>query len=63
MGMSDLLDIYVSPKSVKLQVPMLQLLCNTFGKADSLNANTNVTTVTGFYLYACLKDLIMVRCG
>jgi len=44
--------------SGKLKVPMLQLLCNTSGKADSVNANTNVTT--GFYLYACLKDSIMV---
>ena len=40
---------------------MLQLLCNTSGKADNLNANTSV--ITGFYLYACLKDSIMVRCG
>ena len=35
----------------------LQLLCNTSGKADSLNANTSL--IAGFYSYACLKDLIM----
>jgi len=34
---------------------MLQLLCYTSGKADSLNANTSLTA--GLYLYACLKDL------
>jgi len=48
-------------KSGKSRVPMLQLLCNTSGKADSLNAYTIV--ITGFYLYACLKDSIMGRCG
>jgi len=36
---------------------MLQLLFNTFSKADCLDANKD--TATGFYLYACLKDLIM----
>ena len=50
--------VFISGKS---QVPMLQLLCNTFGKADNFNANTSV--ITEFYLYACLKDSIMVRCG
>ena len=32
---------------------------NTFVQADSLDANMSVTT--GFILYACLKDSIMVR--
>jgi len=42
-----------------MQVPMLQLLlCNTF-KADSLDANTSVVTVS--FIYACLEDLIMFR--
>jgi len=41
-----------------LLVPMLQLLCNTF-KADSFDANTSVATVS--FIYAYLKDLIMVR--
>ena len=40
------------------QGPMLQLLCNTSGKADSLNANISV--ITGFFSYACLKDSIIV---
>ena len=48
--------VYISGKS---RVLVLQLLCNTSSKADSLNANTNVTTV--FYLYACLKDLGVAR--
>ena len=39
------------------QVPMLQLLCNTSVEANSLNANTSVST--GF-LYACLKGPVMV---
>ena len=40
-------------------MPMLQLTCNTFVQADSLDANTSVTI--GFVLYAYLKDPIMVR--
>jgi len=43
--------------SGKLLVPMLQLLCNT-SKANSLNANTSMST--GFFIYACLKGPIMV---
>ena len=38
---------------------MLQLICNTFVKVDSVNANTS--GITGFVIYACLKDSIMVR--
>ena len=49
---------YISGKS---QVPMLQLLCNTSSKADSLDANMSLTAE--LYLYACLKDLIMAECG
>ena len=37
---------------ISSQVSMLQLLCNTSDKV-----------VTGFFLYARLKDLIMVRYG
>ena len=36
-------------------------ICNNSSKANSLNANTSV--VTGLFLYAFLKDSIMVRCG
>jgi len=46
---------YISGKS---QVPMLQLLCNTSFKANSLNANTSMST--GFFICACLKGPIMV---
>ena len=42
---------YISGKS---RVPLLQLLCNTFVKADSLNAN--MSGITGFVIYAYLKD-------
>ena len=45
---------YISGKS---QVPMLQLLCNTY-KANSLN--TNMSTSTWFFIHACLKGQIMV---
>ena len=38
---------------------MLQLLRNTSGKGDSLNANTSATA--GFYLYTYLNGSIMVR--
>ena len=50
------LRAYISDKS---RVLMLQLICNTSIQADSLDANTSVTT--GFILYACLKDSIIVR--
>ena len=49
---------YISGKS---RVPMLQVLCNTSGEADSLNANTKVTSE--FFIYACLNNSIMVKCG
>ena len=45
--------VYISGRP---QVPMLQLLCNT-SKANSLNANTSMTT--GFFIYARLKEPIM----
>ena len=35
------------------------LICNTSVKADNLNANTS--GITGFIIYACLKDSMMVR--
>ena len=60
--MNDLPDMYAqSPRayvSAKSQVLMLQLLCNTSAKADSLNANTNVTA--RLCLNACLNDSIMI---
>ena len=61
--MSDLPDIYAQRayKSGKSQVPMLQLICNTSGGADSLIAYVNV--ITQSFLCTCLKDLIIVRCG
>ena len=63
MGTSDLPEMYVQSLrayiSGKSRVPMLQLICNTSIKADSLNANTS--GITGFVIYACLKDAIMVR--
>ena len=52
------LGVFISDKS---QVPVLQLLCNTSGKADSFHANMN--EITRFFLYVHLKDLIMVKCG
>ena len=72
MGTSDLPDTFAqSPRAVGIhirqtksahvtaRVPMLQLICNTSVQADNLDANMSVTT--GFILYACLEDLIMVR--
>ena len=38
---------------------MLQLICNASIKADSFNTNTS--GITGFVIYSCLKDSIMVR--
>ena len=73
MGTSDLPDMYICPKpegaarglrayiSGKSRVPMLQVLCNTSGEADSLNANTRV--ISEFFIYACLNNSIMVKCG
>ena len=70
MGTSDLPEMYAqSPRAqpehcghtflAKSQVPMLQLICNTSVKADSLNADTS--GIIGFVIYTCLKDSIMVR--
>ena len=53
MGTRDLPD--------KSRVPVLQVLCNTSGEADSLNANTRV--ISEFFIYACLNNSIMVKCG
>ena len=50
------LQVYKSDKS---QVPILQLLCNTSSKADSINANRSVIT----YMHAWKIQLHMVRCG
>ena len=52
------LRAYISGKS---RVPMLQVLCNTSGEADNLNANTRV--ISEFFIYACLNNSIMVKCG
>jgi len=53
MGTRDLPD--------KSRVPVLQVLCNTSGEADSLNANTRV--IYEFLTYACLNNSIMFKCG
>ena len=54
--MSDLLEMYAQGLwayiSDKSQVPVLQPICNTSVKAESLYANTTVAS--------CLKDVIMV---
>ena len=42
------LRAYISGKS---QVPMLQLICNTFVQVDSLDVNTSVTNGS-FYMHA-----------
>ena len=42
-------------------MPMLQVLRNTSGEVDSLNANARV--ISEFFIYACLNNSIMVKCG
>ena len=70
MGTSDLPEMYTQSLrcesrglrayiSGKSRVPMLQLICNTSIMAYSLNFN--MSGITGFAIYACLKDSIMVR--
>ena len=71
MGTSDLPEMHAqSPRmqpedcgsafQVNYECPYYNysVLCNTFVKANILNANTS--TSTGFFTHACLKDLIMV---
>ena len=52
------LRAYISGKS---RVPMLQVLCNPSGEADSLNGNARV--ISEFFIYVCLNNSIMVKCG
>ena len=64
MGMSDLPEMYAQRQayiSGKSRVPMLQLICNTSVKVKADNLNANTSGITRFVIYACLKDLIMVR--
>ena len=58
MGTSNLPEMYAqSPRAQSVDC-MLQLLCNSSVEANSLTANTS--TSTGFFLYACVKGVIMV---
>ena len=50
------LRAYTSGKSF---MPLLQLYVTLQLKAEKLNVITSLTA--GFHLYACLKDLVMVR--
>jgi len=50
------LRVYISGKS---RVPTLQLSCNCSIRLIVLMPSV----IIGFFLYACLKDSIMVRCG
>ena len=69
MGTIDLPDIYAqsqvhSPRGAGIhmrQITSAHITANMYTsvQADSLDANMSVTT--GFILYACLKDSILVR--